>query len=637
MSKVYQFNFEKGHAYSIGIGFGADSLVGIGFLNFPQGYAYLRNMIYREDGQIRPPYGSSAYNGSVGTDAVKGVYFAIDGLYAYTGDDKLMFSKGGNDEWKQTRWVGSGSEPTIGVEAQKNIQWFDNYGIAMFTSPNPSEPVFWTYTKDIFGDIDIPPVDTGGEPIPDPPIIVPPENQYNPPYGDAQYYYHNAGRTNWVKAATKAFIPKGNGQVYKTFDAGEAIGLAEGGKLYGYPKVYSIPSLDQTGEDLPEDFTAWGSSSVGVKDGVRYDNVYNGKTTYDYAEYVKTVSTYPFETVVEDGRLTFDIDVAYTTVYLDNPSSPYAYTVIYDFDYYCIRSYVVRLDVAYRVFVFEVYAIDGTLAQREYLSAPFNASILDYHKNCFWSNGKLYATVDYQTETAERYIDNLNSYFFNGSEWTKTGFLNVSYNGNYISGSGCRIGLTGASSSLGYILGRQAGDEKLLLPVYDYTATPSYMSIGTTSGFRNYFPCSGYAIAPSTEIVLTGGWAQDILTYPFSFNCSNEAYCVKLNQSLTGKTMSYSVYGLNNTVADKTITLPLSANSSSFQIKESVITDDNIVYFVYHDITNSKIGVIGIDIIENLVYYSYETSCTSFPASQKLFHYGSYIGFNNGANWVIIN
>jgi len=355
--------------------------------------------------------------------------------------------------------------------------------------------------------------------------------------------------------------------------------------LYGYPKVYSLPSCDQTGEDLPTTFTEWNPASVGIKSAERYDNV-NGKTIYNYIAYTKTETLYSFPNIVVDGRLTFDIDVAYTWAFLYTASI--AYTLIYDFNYYCIRSYSVDLDRAYRVFVFEVYAIDGTLAQREYLSAPFNDSILAYYKNCFWSNGKLYATADYQTATANPSIDNLNSYFFNGSEWIKTGFLNVSYpSGNYISGSGYRVGLTG--TYLGNILGVQAGDEKLLLPVYDYTATPTYMSIGATSGFRNYFPCSGYAIAPSTEIVLTGGWSQDILTYPFFFNCSNESYCVKLNQSLTGKTMSYSVYGLNNTVADKTITLPLSANSSSFQIKESVITDDGVVYFVYHDLTNSKI------------------------------------------------
>jgi hypothetical protein len=118
-------------------------------------------------------------------------------------------------------------------------------------------------------------------------------------------------------------------------------------------------------------------------------------------------------------------------------------------------------------------------------------------------------------------------------------------------------------------------------------------------------------------------------------SCSNSDNSFKYI-SISGKTITYKVININKTETDKTIILPLSANSASFQIKESVITNDNIVYFVYHDLTNSKIGIIGIDIIENKIYFSYETDCSSFPISQKLYHYGSFIGFNNGTNWVVI-
>ena len=162
MTKIYQFNFDRGHAYSIGEGFGADSLEGIGFLNFPQGYAYMRNLIYREDGWVRPPFSIGNYHSAAGTGALKGVYFAIDGLYAYTGNNQLLFSQGGNGDWQTANWVGTGSEPVIGVDANRNIQWFDDYGLPLFTSPVATEPVFWAYQKqDIFGDIDIPPTDKG--------------------------------------------------------------------------------------------------------------------------------------------------------------------------------------------------------------------------------------------------------------------------------------------------------------------------------------------------------------------------------------------------------------------------------------------------------------------------------------------
>lgn len=596
MSKVYQFNFEKGHAYSIGEGFGADSLTGVGFLNFPQGYVYLRNMIYREDGQIRPPYGSSAYNGSVGTGAVKGTYFAIDGLYAYTGDDKLMFSKGGNDEWKQARWIGSGSEPTVGVEAQKNIQWFDSYGIAMFTSPNPSEPAFWIYSREVFGDIEVPPVDTGGEPIPDPPIMTDPFDPYIPPYGDAQYYYHNAGRTNWVKGTTKAFIPKGNGQVYKTFDAGEAIGLAEGGKLYGYPKVYSLPSCDQTGEDLPAEFIAWDGNSVGVKDGVRYANGY----LYNYNDYTRTSAYTP------NIQYLFDI-AGYTEI------KTYETEIIYGEETECLKKMTWNIydwngDIIKTIeYEFTYPQIFSFVAQPDgYLSSSLKAS----------TDNKIYIFLIFcNLLTGSSFPVDMEEvcFFYNNGEWEQIG--NCQYKSNllsryFTSGDGYKI--VGFWSNF--------GDEHIIAYAKDYSNP-----ILSPSSIIEDWNGLGYVKISSFEIL------GSFCNFP-----SNNIYGFHF-VSLTNKDMNYKIYNIEeNTDADKTITLPLSANSSNFTIKESVITDDNIVYFVYHDLTNSKIGVVGLDIIENKVYYSYETDCASFPAIQKLYHYGSYIGFNNGESWVII-
>lgn len=598
MTKIYQFNFDRGHAYSIGEGFGADSLEGIGFLNFPQGYAYMRNLIYREDGWVRPPFSIGNYHSAAGTGALKGVYFAIDGLYVYTENNQLLFSQGGNGDWQMANWVGTGSEPVIGVDANRNIQWFDDYGLPLFTSPVATEPVFWAYQKqDIFGDIDIPPTDTGGEPVPDPPIITDPTNPYVNPYPNAQYYYHNAGRTNWVRGINKNFSPKGTGQVYKTFDAGEAIGLAEGGKLFGYPKVYSLPSCDQTGEDLPATFIAWDGNSIGVKDGVRYASGY----LYNYNNYTRTSAYTPgfqylFDIAGYTETKTYETEIIYgeeseclkkITWNIYNWSNEIIDTIEYEFTYPQVFSFVAQPD--------------------GYLSSSLKASV----------DGKIYISlVFFNLLTGDSFPVDMEEvcYFYNNGEWEQIG--NCQYKSNpfsryFTSGEGYKI--EGFWSNF--------GDEHIIAYAKDYS-NPILSPSSIIEDWNNL----GYVKISSFEI-LGSFW-----NFP-----SNNIYGFHF-VSLTNKDMDYKVYNIEeNTDTDKTITLPLSANSTNFQIKESVITDDNIVYFVYHDLTNSKIGIIGIDIIENLVYYSYEENCTSFPTNQKLFHYGSYIGFKTQNNWKIIN
>lgn len=76
----YQFDLSKGYAYSAGSGFGADSISGEGYHNVPEGFAYLRNLIYREDGILRPFFANSNLGATVGTGGIYGVFGSKDSV-----------------------------------------------------------------------------------------------------------------------------------------------------------------------------------------------------------------------------------------------------------------------------------------------------------------------------------------------------------------------------------------------------------------------------------------------------------------------------------------------------------------------------------------------------------------------------
>lgn len=97
--KIYQFNLDKGHAYSIGSGFGADSFSGEGYHNIPEGYVYLNNFIYREDKVLRPMFSSTSLTGA-GTGAVVGIFAGeTDTLYMISTDGNLYYSTNNGTSW----------------------------------------------------------------------------------------------------------------------------------------------------------------------------------------------------------------------------------------------------------------------------------------------------------------------------------------------------------------------------------------------------------------------------------------------------------------------------------------------------------------------------------------------------------
>jgi hypothetical protein len=71
---------------------------------------------------------------------------------------------------------------------------------------------------------------------------------------------------------------------------------------------------------------------------------------------------------------------------------------------------------------------------------------------------------------------------------------------------------------------------------------------------------------------------------------------------------------------------------------QMVVTNDLVYYFVYEDHQNNKIGVLGIDLLEQSVHYHYQQDVENnqWPTIQKLFFYGDFIGFNAGDAWKIV-
>jgi len=139
MSKIYQFNLSKGYGYSIGTGFGSLSLTGVNYLNLPQGYAYLRNLIYREDGVLRSMFGSASMT-AVGTSAPYGISAGeVNNLYIIASDRTPYYSTNEGTTWNDVAWVGAG-EPQISTS---NFKWavFANDTV-LFTDAVATNPVF---------------------------------------------------------------------------------------------------------------------------------------------------------------------------------------------------------------------------------------------------------------------------------------------------------------------------------------------------------------------------------------------------------------------------------------------------------------------------------------------------------------
>ena len=139
-SKVYQFNFNKGYAYSLGSGFGATSLTGVNYINFPEGYAYLRGLIFREDGVLRPMYGGTSC-GSVGSSAPYSISAGeVNNLYVIASDRTPYYSTNEGTTWNDITWSGAGSEPQTSTG---KFKWavFANDTV-VFTDSTATNPVY---------------------------------------------------------------------------------------------------------------------------------------------------------------------------------------------------------------------------------------------------------------------------------------------------------------------------------------------------------------------------------------------------------------------------------------------------------------------------------------------------------------
>jgi hypothetical protein len=441
------------------------------------------------------------------------------------------------------------------------------------------------------------------------------------------YYYHNAGRTNWNSYPMKRQLPKGVGQIHKELPTGEQLGLtgaSESFRLFGYPKVYSLPNLEQYGDTLPAEFIKWDSQSIGIFNNIRYsynafwyDSAYH-QFNYDYNNYTRiersalSIALYTKDIAGYTATKTYETEIIYgeeteclkkITWQIYNWDNEIIDTIEYEFTYPQIFS--------------EIALPDG------FLSFEIKAS----------TDGKIYISlifVNLLGGTSLLSDEEECCYFYNNEEWVKVGgceYKNyfIFNHRTFISGEGYKllgpVYPTFYNFGNSYILSWKKDYSNPILDGYGYIE--NWADLG----------CSKIEDIEKDDIIFTHYTGN----LPYNLNiCSNNYYGFAYG-GLNNKDLTYTIYDIDKEIEDtETITLPLSDNSSNFQIKEQVITDDNIVYFVYHDVSNSKIGVIGIDIIENEVYFSYETDCSSFPTSQKLYHYGSYIGFNNGANWVII-
>lgn len=111
MVKIYEYKDSAGYSYSLGSGFGADSISSVPYLNFPEGYVYLRNLIFREDDVLRPMYSAGNFAGAlpvapyaIGAPEYNTVY-AIHGIgVSYTTNEST---------WSNASWGGVGSAPTL--------------------------------------------------------------------------------------------------------------------------------------------------------------------------------------------------------------------------------------------------------------------------------------------------------------------------------------------------------------------------------------------------------------------------------------------------------------------------------------------------------------------------------------------
>lgn len=610
--KRYEFNFDKGHAYSLGSGFGADSFSGVGYLNLPEGYVNLSNMMYREDGYLRPVYDNTGLVASVGT-SIYAIYQACDGLYAVTNGNKFYHSSDNGSIWEEVDWKGTGT-PTF-TEKSINYNFFDKYGIVMWTSPDYTEPTYYCWHK-TFGT---------GHPSPPPPDNppLPPTEQWNYPEPEPidpipdgiAYYYNNNSRTRWAEGYTQLQIPKGTGKLYKLLDASEQVGLCDNMLMYGYPKVYSIPSMDlYYPESLPAGFVSWGipasSNAHLLKNGVRYDCTTTVPTKYDYVS--QTVETLP----------------TYTNAIKDN--------------YYIGMNSIVNDSVAGATAVlhtdYNLYAItdpdtiDYTFAFDLTLTAP-TGMVYDYSE---WYNGVGYTTSFLaKGDGSFKVLVYVQEWAINPNEihpgWTDH-LARFNYY-TYLKEDEEDFVLINSSHWEGFYWDDYLGNPALTgLYSFDIVDTITNFGSDHTIYTKKYLQ-HPYGSVLSTELSFDDHTTFVAKPTNYTTVPSNNAYSIQL-ASISSKILSYRIWDSSFTETIKTITLTMTPTTAT--ISDYCITDDNIVYFYWWNNTTGYYGVTGIDIVNNTEYYHYEGAKSGTLSNQKMYFYGSYIGIYDGLKWRII-
>src|SRR5574343_504347 len=231
MEQEYTLKFDNGHYYTRGSGFGADSFSGIGYLNFPPNYAYMRNCIYRDDNVLRPPYQQANYGLPVGTGAIKAIFTSDDYLFAISNNGNLYYTNDYLKMFKQVYWSGTGSQPVLPSGQYSCVPESDGY--IVFKPKDYSQPTY---------------------------IIDPIAHTWGDKPVNIGYQHGNYGRTGWYQGLEGTDLPLGTGVIVYNFTAPDEAGMVVKNVMYGNNKTYDMTDMSII-KECPNVYASYSHSS----------------------------------------------------------------------------------------------------------------------------------------------------------------------------------------------------------------------------------------------------------------------------------------------------------------------------------------------------------------------------------------
>lgn len=170
---------------------------------------------------------------------------------------------------------------------------------------------------------------------------------------------------------------------------------------------------------------------------------------------------------------------------------------------------------------------------------------------------------------------------------------------------------------------------------YPYGYPDYYRCFGDIIRWKRTWDGTNYEISigphPAGEYESAGTYLDESITFPISNN--QQEY--KFGQ--TAGTLSWHAFDWKmNKTRTGVLSLAEISSNPTIEIETGFLTDDHLYYCKFYDTTDEVRGVIGVDLVNDCLYYCWKrTQPSPIPTILRLFPYGSYIATGE-SSWMLI-